>query len=102
MRLEQIRVFLAVAEDMHVTRAARRLGMTQSAASAAIAALEQQYGARLFNRVGRGIELTDTGRRFMPEARAVLERVESAKAVLGNLADRARGRISIEIGRAHV
>jgi DNA-binding transcriptional LysR family regulator len=67
MKLEQLRVFVAVAEVGHVTRAARSLGMTQSAASAAIAALEGRYGAILFHRVGRGIELSETGRRFLPE-----------------------------------
>ena len=74
MTLEQLRVFVAVAEHEHVTRAAMVLGLTQSAASAAVAAIERRYGARLFDRVGRGIELTEAGRRFLPEARAVLDR----------------------------
>lgn len=62
MTLEQLRVFVAVAERQHVTQAARALNLAQSAASAAIAALEGQHGVRLFHRVGRGIELTETGR----------------------------------------
>ena len=60
--LDQLRVFVAVAERQHVTQAARALNLAQSAASAAIAALEGQHGVRLFHRVGRGIELTETGR----------------------------------------
>jgi DNA-binding transcriptional LysR family regulator len=95
MKLEQLRVFVAVAEVGHVTRAARSLGMTQSAASAAIAALEGRYGATLFHRVGRGIELSETGRRFLPEARAVLDRAAAACAVLQDMADVAVGSLSI-------
>ncbi|MBZ8132040.1 LysR family transcriptional regulator [Afifella sp. IM 167] len=95
MTLDQLRIFVAVAERRHVTRAAAALGMTQSAASAAIAALEKRYGAKLFDRVGRGIELTETGRRFLPEARRVLERVNTAQGVLEDIADPARGTVSI-------
>jgi Bacterial regulatory helix-turn-helix protein, lysR family len=55
MTLEQLRIFVAVADRRHMTRAALELGITQSAASAAIAALETRYDAKLFDRVGRGI-----------------------------------------------
>lgn len=95
MTLEQLRVFVAVAERRHVTKAATALGLTQSAASAAIAALERRYGAQLFNRVGRGIELTEIGRRFLPEARAVLDRMTLARSVLEDLSDLASGTVSI-------
>lgn len=95
MTLDQLRIFVAVAERRHVTKAAAALGMTQSAASAAIAALERRYGARLFDRVGRGIELTDTGQRFLPEARAVLERMGAARSVLEDLSDLATGSVSV-------
>ena len=44
MNVDQIRVFIAAAEQLHVTKAAKQLNMTQSAASAAIAALEEHYG----------------------------------------------------------
>jgi len=86
MTLDQLRIFVAVADRGHVTRAAAALGMTQSAASAAIAALESRYRSRLFNRIGRGIELTETGRQFLQEARAVLERASVARSVLEDLA----------------
>jgi DNA-binding transcriptional LysR family regulator len=58
--LEQLRVFIAVAEQLHVTRAAAALNMTQSAASAAIQALETRLGTRLLERVGRHIELSES------------------------------------------
>lgn len=95
MTLEQLRIFVAVAERRHVTRAASALGMTQSAASAAIATLERRYGARLFDRVGRGIELTETGRRFLPEARAVLDRATTARAALEDLSELTSGTVSV-------
>jgi DNA-binding transcriptional LysR family regulator len=71
MTLEQLRVFVAVAERQHATRAAEALHLTQSAVSSAIAGLEARHGARLFDRVGRGIELTQAGSLFLVEARAV-------------------------------
>ena len=95
MTLDQLRIFVAVAERGHVTRAARSLGMTQSAVSAAIGALEKRYGARLFDRVGRGIELTETGRRFLPEARAVLDKANAARAALEDLSNLASGTVTI-------
>ncbi|KAB8122491.1 LysR family transcriptional regulator [Komagataeibacter medellinensis] len=82
MTLEQLRLFIAVAEREHVTAAARALHITQSAVSAAIAALEARHGVRLFHRVGRGIRLTEAGQLFLPEARAVLARVEAAENML--------------------
>src|SRR6516165_7024866 len=74
MTLEQLRIFEAVADREHVTRAAEALNLTQSAVSAAIAALEERHAVALFSRVGRRIELTHAGRLFLDEARAVLER----------------------------
>jgi DNA-binding transcriptional LysR family regulator len=95
MTLEQLRIFVAVAERGHMTRAAEAVGMTQSAVSAAIRALESHYGTKLFDRVGRGIELTDVGRRFLPEARAVLDRAASARSALEDLSTETRGSLSI-------
>ncbi len=62
MTLEQLRIFVAVAEREHVTQAARALNMTQSATSAAITALESRYATKLFDRIGRRIALTEAGR----------------------------------------
>src|SRR3546814_10898983 len=69
MTLDQLRIFVAVAEREHVTQAARALNLTQSAVSAAIATLEDRHGAHLFDRVGRGIAPTEAGRAFLPAAR---------------------------------
>ena len=91
MTLEQLRIFVAVAEREHVTRAAADLNLTQSATSAAVAALEARHAVTLFNRVGRRIELTEAGRLFLAEARAVLARAASAETVLADLAGLKRG-----------
>jgi DNA-binding transcriptional LysR family regulator len=96
MTLEQLRVFVAVAERQHVTRGAEALNLAQSAASAAIAALEARHGTRLFHRVGRGIELTEAGRLFLAEARAVLARVEAAELTLAELAGLSRGTLAVQ------
>jgi DNA-binding transcriptional LysR family regulator len=95
MTLDQLRIFVAVAEREHVTRAARDLALTQSAVSAAVAALETRHATRLFDRVGRGIQLTEAGRLFLIEARAVLARAAAAEAVLDDLAGLARGHVAV-------
>ena len=95
MTLEQLRIFIAVAECEHVTRAAETLRLTQSAVSAAIAALERRYGVVLFNRVGRRIELNAEGRLFLGEARAVLARAAGAELALSELSGLKRGTLSI-------
>jgi DNA-binding transcriptional LysR family regulator len=86
MTLEQLRLFVAVAEREHVTRAATALHRTQSAVSAAISGLEQQSGVTLFHRVGRRIQLTEEGRSFLAEARAVVAQADAAQRALADLA----------------
>src|SRR5215813_11266797 len=96
MTLEQLRIFLAVAERQHVTQAARALNIAQSAASHAIAALEAQHEPKLFDRVGRHIELTEAGQAFLAEARALVARAEAAELVLSEFGNLRRGTLSIQ------
>jgi DNA-binding transcriptional LysR family regulator len=95
MTLDQLRVFIAVAEREHVTRAAEVLNLTQSAVSAAIHALESRHDVVLFYRVGRRNELTPAGRLFLAEARAVLERARAAETALDELGDLVRGTLAV-------
>lgn len=95
MTLEQLRLFVGVAEREHVTRAAQALNISQSAVSAAIAAIEGRYGVKLFHRVGRRIELTDAGRAFLVEARAVLGRAAAAEQLLADFGGLERGSLSL-------
>ncbi|CAL74227.1 putative transcriptional regulatory protein, LysR family [Bradyrhizobium sp. ORS 278] len=95
MTLEQLRIFVAVATREHVTQAARELNLTQSATSAAVAALEARYQTRLFDRVGRRIVLTAAGKAFLVEAKAVLARTAAAETVLDDLAGLKRGQLAL-------
>ena len=91
MTLDQLRIFIAVAERQHVTRAAEALHLTQSAVSSAVHALEESFQVKLFDRVGRGVELSEAGRLFLVEARAVLARADVAKLRLTELGGLKRG-----------
>jgi DNA-binding transcriptional LysR family regulator len=102
MTLEQLRIFLAVAEREHVTRAAEALGLTQSAVSAAIRALEARHGIALFHRVGRHIELSEAGRLFRAEAEAVLARARAAELVLSELGGVGRGTLAVQASQTVV
>ncbi|MFK8253370.1 LysR substrate-binding domain-containing protein [Ancylobacter terrae] len=96
MTLDQLRIFVAVAERQHVTKAAQALNLAQSAASHAIAALEARHDTKLFNRVGRHIELTEAGNAFLMEARAVLARVERAELMLTEFGTLMRGTLAVQ------
>ena len=95
MTLEQLRIFIEVAEREHLTRASEILHLTPSAVSSAIRNLEERYGATLFNRIGRRIELTGDGRMFLDEARATLARARSAEQMLSELGGGKRGILAI-------
>ena len=94
--LDQIRIFIAVAEREHLTRAAEALHLTPSAVSAAIHALETRYGVRLFNRVGRRIELSAAGRMFLVEAKATQQSAKSTELALTELGGMRRGTLTIQ------
>ena len=95
MTLDQLRIFVAVAERQHVTAAARALNIAQSAVSAAVSGLEARHGVKLFHRVGRNIVLTEAGTAFLAEAQAVLARAGHAAAVLDDFAGLERGSLRV-------
>jgi DNA-binding transcriptional LysR family regulator len=95
MTLDQFRIFIAVAEREHVSRAAEYLHLTQSAVSGAIQALERRHQVSLFNRIGRRIEITRDGKTFLEEARAVLRSAQDAELALLDLAGVKRGIINL-------
>jgi LysR family transcriptional regulator, benzoate and cis,cis-muconate-responsive activator of ben and cat genes len=80
MDLRQLRYFVAVAEELHFTRAAARLHLAQSALSAQIRALEQEVGAELFVRTSRRIALTAVGESLLDDARRLLADADAALA----------------------
>src|ERR1700742_3087652 len=78
--LRRLHYFVAVAEELHFTRAARRLGITQSSLSAAIQRLEAEHGASLLRRSTRRVALTGDGTRLLHKARALLGAVDRFNA----------------------
>ena len=95
MTLEQLRIFIAVAEREHLTQAALSLHLTPSAVSSAIRTLEERYSVALFHRTGRRIELTETGRAFLAEAKATVARARETELFLAEVGDLRRGSLTL-------
>jgi DNA-binding transcriptional LysR family regulator len=74
MELRHLRYFVAVAEEQNVTRAAARLHVSQPPLSRQIRNLEEKLGVALFEHGAKAVRLTEAGRVFLLEARAVLQR----------------------------
>src|SRR5258708_28324015 len=82
MEIRRLRYFVAVAEELSFTRAAERLHIAQPPLSIQIRALEQEVGARLFDRDQRHVFLTQAGKHLLVRAREILAAVEGAKAAV--------------------
>jgi DNA-binding transcriptional LysR family regulator len=95
MTLEKLRIFLAVAEHLHFTRAAEELYITQPAVSAAIQSLETDYRIKLFHRIGRHIEITDAGKLLQAEAQKILEQIALTERGLRELNNLERGELQL-------
>ena len=76
--IRQLECFVAVAEELHFRRAGERLGLSQSALSERISALEHELGARLFFRTTRQVSLTQAGSEFVQDAKRILADIERA------------------------
>src|SRR5436190_5066214 len=78
MELRHLRYFIRVAEEENVSRAALKLHVSQPALSRQIRDLEEELGFLLLERSAKSVRLTDAGRIFLIEARAVLQRADDA------------------------
>lgn len=95
MELRQLEHFVAVAQECHFTRAAKRLHIAQSGLSASIRSLERELGAPLFLRSTRQVQLTPAGRALLVEARRALSASEAAKDAVAAVQGLMRGTLSI-------
>jgi LysR family hydrogen peroxide-inducible transcriptional activator len=97
MELHQLRYFCAVAETGSFSRAAEQSHVAQPSLSQQILKLEAELGARLFDRLGRTVRLTDLGTAFLPRARAVLRELEAAKGDVTERKDSIGGPLTIGV-----
>src|SRR2546422_2007752 len=95
VELRHLRYFVAVAEMENVSRAALKLHVSQPALSRQIRDLEDELGFLLLERSARSVRLTDAGRAFLSEARAVLQRVEDAVQVARVIATGGSGELHV-------
>lgn len=97
MELHQLRYVCAIAETGSFSRAAERCQVAQPSLSQQVLKLEEDLGARLFDRLGRSIRLTEAGRTFLPHARSVLNQIEAARSsVVDHHADN-RGSVAVGV-----
>jgi len=95
MDLRHLRYFVAVAEELHFSRAAERLHISPPSLTQQIQSLEQELGARLLVRTKRDVKLTDAGARFLEEARSTLRQAERAELVARRAGRGEMGRVEI-------
>ena len=91
----QLEIFIAVAETQQVTRASKKLILTQSAVSMALGELENQLGGPLFDRHGRSLLLNDRGRYLLPLAKEILHQVANIETRLTEQQDTVAGVLEI-------
>lgn len=98
MELFQIRSFLKAAEEGSITRAAESLFITQPAVTGHIQALEKELGAPLFDRTGRGVQLTEAGLALLDHAKRSLAILDECKQVISDLGSGKGGKLIIGAG----
>jgi DNA-binding transcriptional LysR family regulator len=95
MDLRRLRYFVICAEELHFTRAARRIGIAQPPLSQQIQVLEKEVGTQLFHRLSRGVELTPAGEGFLKDVVSILDAADRAVISAQQIARGERGSIRI-------
>jgi len=91
----QLRQFICVAYEKNLTKAAKKLYITQQALSKAMNALEEELGVKLFIRSGKGTELTDVGEKILPVAESMLKKHEEHMEIVNMLIEKSRYTITL-------
>ena len=95
MDTHQLTAFITVAETCSFSQAAETLHLTQPAISKRIAVLENQLGARLFDRIGKQIKLTEAGALLLPRAMRVIQELNDTRTSIQNLSNNVSGRLAL-------
>ena len=93
--LRQLEIFITVAETAQVTKASKKLFVTQSAVSMALAELENQLGGSLFDRHGRSLLLNERGRYLLPLSKEILCQVGNVENIMSEKNDTLSGQINV-------
>ncbi|MGB9066952.1 MAG: LysR substrate-binding domain-containing protein [Candidatus Acidiferrales bacterium] len=97
MEFHQLRYVCAIADTGSFSRAAERCRIAQPSLSQQVLKLEQDLGAKLFDRLGRSVRLTEVGRAFLPHARAILDEMEVARARVSDQNADFRGSVAVGV-----
>jgi DNA-binding transcriptional LysR family regulator len=95
LNLTRLRYFVAVAQELHFGRAARKLGISQPPLSLHVQALEREVGAALFHRINRQVSLTSAGRILLGQARALLDHAQRVEQVMRGVGSGERGELLV-------
>jgi LysR family hydrogen peroxide-inducible transcriptional activator len=97
MEFHQLRYVCAIAETGSFSRAAERCQVAQPSLSQQVLKLEEDLGAKLFDRLGRSIRLTEAGRDFLPHARSILSQMEAARSSVADKGTDVRGSVAVGV-----
>lgn len=97
MEIQQLRYVCAIAETGSFSRAAELCRIAQPSLSQQIQKLEEDVGARLFDRLGRRVRPTEAGHAFLPHARAILSQLDAARASVADKAANTQGRLTVGV-----
>jgi LysR family transcriptional regulator, hydrogen peroxide-inducible genes activator len=97
MEINQLRYVCAIAETGSFSRAAERCQVAQPSLSQQVLKLENDLGAKLFDRLGRSVRLTEAGRAFLPHARSILTQMETARSSVADKSADVRGSVAVGV-----
>ncbi|HZQ43857.1 MAG TPA: LysR family transcriptional regulator [Acidobacteriaceae bacterium] len=97
MEINQLRYVCAIADTGSFSRAAERCDVAQPSLSQQVLKLEEDLGAKLFDRLGRSIRITEAGRAFLPHARSILDQMEAARSSVAAKNADIRGSVAVGV-----